>query len=145
MHVEIARASDANAIHRLLLDAGLPVDDLAGRALDHFLVMRDGAQVVGVVGLDFAGDAALLRSLAVEPRARTRGLGQRLVVAAENMAWQRGAKALYLLTTTAEKYFARRGYRPAQRGEAPPGIAGMPQFTGLCPSSSAFMTKARAA
>jgi amino-acid N-acetyltransferase len=145
LHVELARASDADAIRTLLLEAELPVDDLAGRPLEHFLVVRDGAHLVGTVGLDFAGDAALLRSLAVAPRARTHGLGRELVVAAENLAWQRGAKALYLLTTTAEKFFARHGYRPARRAEAPAAIAAMPQFAGICPSSSAFMTKARAA
>lgn len=140
--IEPVRAEDAGAVRELLVAAGLPIDDLQGRALEHFLVARDGGRVVGAVGLDFAGEAALLRSLAVRPELRARGLGRELATAAEALAWKRGAKAIYLLTTTAEKFFSRNGYRRAQRSEAPAGIASMPQFAGLCPSSSAFMTKA---
>lgn len=141
--IEAARPQDRAAIEQLLVAAGLPIEDLQDRSLGDFLVARDGERLIGTVGLDFAGDAALLRSLAVAPAARGRGLGQQLVAAAERRAWQRGAQALYLLTTTAAEFFARLDYRKAARADAPPAIAAMPQFAGLCPASSAFMTKRR--
>lgn len=142
MRIERAQPADAGAIRQLLVASDLPVDDLQGRPLDDFLVVRDGARIVAAVGLDCAGDGALLRSLAVSPGARKRGLGRELVGAAEQLAAQRGAGTLYLLTTTAEKFFLRHGYRIAPRAEAPAGIAAMPQFAGLCPSTSSFMAKA---
>jgi amino-acid N-acetyltransferase len=49
---------------------------------------------------------------------------------------------LYLLTTTAERYFKEHGYEAVDRASAPPDIQGTRQFAGLCPASSAFMVKA---
>jgi amino-acid N-acetyltransferase len=48
---------------------------------------------------------------------------------------------MYLLTTTAETFFERRGYRRVDRIQAPPAIKLTPEFAGLCPASSAFMIK----
>jgi amino-acid N-acetyltransferase len=141
MSVQPATAQDAAAIKRLLDAAGLPTADLEGRWLERFLVARDDAQVVGAVGLDLAGDVGLLRSLVVADGPRRRGLGQELVLAAENRARQRGAKALFLLTTTAAEFFKRRGYAEADRAIAPDAIRQMPQFATLCPASSTFMAK----
>jgi hypothetical protein len=59
----------------------------------------------------------LLRSLVVDPRARTTGIGSQLVAHAEAYARARGMPSIYLLTTTAEAFFAARGYahRPSGR------------------------------
>jgi len=136
-----ANAADAADIQRLLESSGLPTTDLTPRLLEHFLVLRDGEALVGVVGLEPAGDAALLRSLAVAEPARGSGTGRQLLDAAEALARTLGARDLYLLTTTATDYFARRGYHHAPRGTAPDTIRATPQFSGLCPASSSFMVK----
>ena len=50
--------------------------------------------------------------------------------------------AVYLLTTTAESFFAQRGYQHAPQGfRAPPAIRTTREFAGICPASSAFMTR----
>ena len=59
-----ADAADAPAIRVLLLDAGLPVDDLAASDIA-FFVADDAGGLVGVVGVESFGRAGLLRSLAV--------------------------------------------------------------------------------
>jgi amino-acid N-acetyltransferase len=59
----------------------------------------------------------------------------------EEHARDAGVRNLYLLTTTAEGFFAGLGYRKVSRDQAPPGIAGTEQFSSLCPSSSSFMVK----
>lgn len=100
-----------------------------------------GNALQGMVGLELYGAVALLRSLAVAESKRGSGLGSDLVDCAEQQAVKHGAKTLYLLTTTAEDFFLRRGYAPAKRSGAPTAIASTSEFTVLCPLSSAFMMK----
>ena len=61
---------------------------------------------------------------------------------AERVARQRGITALYLLTTTAEAFFTRRGYDRIGREAAPPMLRQTAEFAALCPASAACLTKA---
>jgi amino-acid N-acetyltransferase len=79
--------------------------------------------------------------VAVDEAHRGTGLGKRLVEAMEEHARACGVRDLYLLTVTAEGFFAGLGYRKLPREQAPPGIASTEQFSQLCPSSSSFMVK----
>ena len=59
-----ARADDLPAVVALLAECGLPTGDLSASHLDAFrLVLADG-RLVGVGGVEPAGDAGLLRSVA---------------------------------------------------------------------------------
>ena len=69
------------------------------------------------------------------------GMGSALLDYAEQFALSRGVRTLYLLTTTAEGFFVRRGYSTAARENAPPAIRSTREFAGICPASSAFMSK----
>ena len=76
------------------------------------------------------------RSLAVERRRRSRGLGARLVDAIETEARVRGVTALYLLTTTATTFFERMGYTAHDRAGVPSSIAATTEFSSLCPDTA---------
>ncbi len=141
MHPEPARPADFAAVVRLLDDAALPRSDLTPEHLAHFLVLRDGDAVVGVVGMEAADDAGLLRSLAVAGHRRGGGWASRLVDALETRARTSGIRTLYLLTTTAEGFFARRGYAPADRAAVPAAILATEEFRGICPSTALCMAK----
>ena len=134
-----ARRSELDAIVALLCAAELPVEDLNAAMLDAFLVATEGEIQVGVVGLEICESNALLRSLAVEPRHRGRGLGKRLVDAVEMEARARGVTALYLLTTTATNFFERVGYTAHDRAAVPPAIAATTEFSSLCPDNAACL------
>ena len=136
-----AQPADLPAIRALLAASGLPGEDLTPAHLDSFWVRRDPAGLVGVVGLELRGHAALLRSLAVRRDGQGHGLGAALLAHAESQAGVLGVDRLYLLTTTAERFFAAHGYAVTPRETAPPEIRGMAEFTELCPSSSVCMTK----
>lgn len=125
----------------LLAAAGLPSADLPAAHLEHFFYAGPPDSPAGVVGLELCGDVALLRSLAVLPSARATGLGSALVARAEAHARSRAVRGLYLLTTTAEAFFAHRGYARIGRERAPEAIRATREFTELCPASSAFMFK----
>jgi amino-acid N-acetyltransferase len=128
-------------VRELLRASALPAEDLAGEPATRFYVSRSGDELVGVVGLELYGEAALLRSLAVARSVRGQGLGAALVRYAEEAASTQNARALYLLTMSAERFFIRLGYRNQDRRLAPESIASTQQFSALCPSSAAFMMK----
>ena len=106
-----------------------------------FFFAGDAAKPSGLVGLEHFGDVALLRSLVVAPDRRSRGEGLALLEHAERAARARGVKSLYLLTTTAENFFAKRGYVRVPRESAPRAIQATREFAGICPASSAFMCR----
>ena len=130
-----------SSVKRLLAESDLPVADLTPRLMEHFLGCGSAEVLTGVVGLEIFGPVALLRSLAVAGNHRGSGLGKALVAAAEGYARSRGVEELYLLTTTADRFFERLGYERADREAAPESIRGTSEFSGLCPSSSVFMLR----
>ena|SRR3984957_16743427 len=125
-----------------LLEAqGLPASDITDEHLRHFFFMGSADSPTGLVGVEILGTDALLRSLVVAETARAQGLGSALVQHAEDYAASCSVGAMYLLTTTAETFFERRGYRRVDRSEAPQAIQRTVEFSSLCPASSAFMIK----
>lgn len=125
----------------LLAACALPVADLLPSSPVRFFGIRLQGTLVAVVGLELHPPAALLRSLAVTPAFRGRGHARQLVAFAESFAVEQGVDTLYLLTTTAEAYFLGLGFTPASRSAAPPAIQATSEFSGLCPASSAFLSK----
>ena len=142
VQLQIARRPAFPAAIRLLQEASLPTEDLSESHLEHFYFAGPATQPTGLVGLEVFGEVALLRSLVVAPARRGLGDARQLVDYAERQARARGVNAIYLLTTTAEPFFMRRGYTRADREAAPAAIRATREFAGICPASSAFMTKA---
>ena len=137
----ILRAPTRAAAETLLKAAALPTADLTDAHMEHFFYVGPPGSPSGLVGIEVCGDVALLRSLAVADSCRSTGLGSALVTHAEDHARAVGARALYLLTTTAEEFFRRRGYISAPRASAPAAIRQSREFADICPASSAFMVK----
>jgi amino-acid N-acetyltransferase len=125
----------------LLSSARLPVEDLTEAHCEHFFYSGPAQRPTGLVGLELFGDVALLRSLVVSEELRGRGEGRALLEHAERHARARGVRELYLLTTTAEKFFEKHGFERAAREAAPAAISGTREFAGICPASSAFMVR----
>ncbi len=130
-----------SAAAALLAAEGLPVIDLTDGHLEHFFFTGSDGSPTALVGLEMCGTDALLRSLVVGPNARSKGVGSALVRHAEDYAASCHVQAIYLLTTTAESYFERLGYRRVDRAQAPRSIRSTREFASLCPASSAFMIK----
>lgn len=128
----------------LLSEHGLPTGDLADLDLSSFLGCGDEDDPEGIVGLELHGADALLRSLAVRAGSQSRGCGKALVKAAEAFAREQGAESLYLLTETAETFFAKLGYERIDRAVVSESIRRTREFSSLCPDSAAVMRKALA-
>jgi amino-acid N-acetyltransferase len=138
---EPARPHDLAGALDLLGRADLTGQDVA-EGWGHFFVVReDDGRVVGVAGLEVHGESGLLRSVAVDPAYRGQSLGARLVRAAMERAALLGLREVYLLTTTAERFFARRGFATCPREDAPPTIAAAWEFRSGCPATAVFMKR----
>lgn len=142
-NLRLATAQDETAVNALLTAAGLPLDGVH-EALACFVVAEDGADIVGVAGIEAcgrSGEHALLRSVAVAPSWQKRGLGRALVARTIAEAEARGAKALYLLTTSAERYFPSFGFSVTTRDDVPDEVRATAEFQGACPASAIAMVR----
>jgi amino-acid N-acetyltransferase len=133
-----ARADDLEAIKQLLRESNLPTAGVE----DHwktFLIARDGDAMVGCGGAEAYQVAALIRSIAVRPDYRSHGIGRRLVRQLLDRLASRGLREFYLLTTTAEEYFKKRGFKPIDRDEVHPQLLSSREFQDACPSTAICM------
>ena len=133
-----AKVEDIDAIKRLLAQTELPIAGVD----DHwktFIVARDGNRIVACGGSEAYQFAALIRSIAVEPEYRKHGLGRRLVRQLLDRLASRGLREFYLLTTTAEEYFRKRGFKTIDRDEVHPQLLSSREFQDACPDSAVCM------
>jgi len=128
-------------VRRLLGQANLPLADLTEAHLEHFFIHGSADAPEGVVGLELYPPAALLRSLAVARASRGKGIGSALLSDAEHYARKHDVQEIYLLTATAERFFASRGYDRIERDDAPPAIRATQEYSTLCSATSVLMRK----
>jgi arsenate reductase len=141
MQVGRATEADGGALRALLSDAGLPIDDLGDDSWQSFLIARAAGAIAGVGAVERRDQDGLLRSLVVTPNFRAQGVGRRIVDALEADARTQGLRALYLLTESAQGFFAGLGYRELDRKDAPSSIRTTTQFSAACPSTATLMAK----
>lgn len=132
--------ADRAAVEELLATNELPIQGV-GEALDHFVIAELRGALVGAIGLEMYGDASLLRSAVVQQTARGTGLGVQLVDAILQHAAQAGVHEVYLLTTTAERYFPRFGFQVIARDDVPESVRQSVEFRGACPASAIVMRR----
>ena len=138
--IEPATGGDLPHIRSLLERLHLPLDGVD----DHvrtMLVAREGKQIVGTAALELYAGGALLRSVAVEPDRQGRHLGQQLTDAALRLAAAHGVNTVFLLTTTAERFFPRFGFEAIGRDEVPDSVRQSVEFQSACPASAVVMRK----
>ena len=140
VEVRSATSADHRAVLVLLDAAALPMAGLSPTLTD-FYVAEDHGRVMGAIGLERYGADALLRSAVVDPSARDTGVGVALVERVLDHARERGIRAVYLLTTTAERYFPRFGFDRITREEVPDAVKASVEFREVCPASAVVMRK----
>jgi len=99
--------------------------------MEYFWVARAGERIVGTIGLEVYDDMALLRSLAVTPTRQHTGLGRALTETALSYLTTRQFRAVYLLTTTAEAFFARYGFCLVARDAVPASVQQSVELQGV--------------
>ena len=121
MRTRRAKISDAPAIHSLVAHyaaRGLLLPRAAEEIranIGHFIVQEDRRGVVSCLSLEsYGADLAEIRSIAVNPENRGRGLGARLIASALAEARRRGIARVFAVTHAPE-FFERQGFAAAAR------------------------------
>jgi amino-acid N-acetyltransferase len=125
----------------LLREANLPIEGVEDNFPAGYIVAETGDQVIAVAGMEMYGSFGLLRSLAVSPDWRRLGIGKALTERLLELAWTMSLEAVYLLTTTAQAYFAGKGFRRVDRKDVPAEIRASGEFAGACPASAICMVR----
>ena len=140
MKIRDATSSDFPAVERLLLESKLPVEGVREN-FSSFVVAEEVGTIAGAIGLEKYGSAALIRSAVVSPLSRGTGVGRQLVESVLERAKEDGIDELYLLTTTAEKYFPRFGFARTTRAAVPETVKASAEFRGACPDTAVVMAR----
>ena len=135
-----AQPADVDVIEAFLDREHLPLAGLRDHP-QHMFVARAASRIVGCASLELYGDAALLRSVAVDAAYRGSGIGADLTRAVLRLAERRAVSTVYLLTTTAERFFPRFGFEMIDRADVPPAVRMSAEFAHACPSSAFVMRK----
>lgn len=144
IEIRPAEAESLALVRDVLRQCDLPHADLTEAHMADFVLAFEADCLVGVAGVERAGDHGLLRSVAVLPQQRSMGVARRLVAACEAHAVTIGLQALVLIAADqhAAQYFAHLGYAMATRDELPHALLALPEFTHLCPKSMPCLRKA---
>ncbi|HUU77301.1 MAG TPA: arsenic resistance N-acetyltransferase ArsN2 [candidate division Zixibacteria bacterium] len=138
-----ANTTNLKSVLKLLKDLNLPTEGVKEHFND-FLVMKDNSNpkesnIIGCVGLEVYNKFGLLRSLAIEPKLQSQGLGNILTDAILDYARSIELHKIYLLTTTAEKFFLKKGFMKIKRDIVPAEVKQSIEFKSLCPDSAICM------
>lgn len=136
-----ASGGDLDGIKRLLIGSLLPSRDV-GRANQRFIVASDGGRLIGCAGLQVAGQDGLVRSMAVHWTRRNAGLGSKLHQRLLFEAALAGVTTLYVVTTTAEDFFAGHGFKKIEAAAVPAELQASEEFTAFVPGGSTVMSRA---
>jgi amino-acid N-acetyltransferase len=133
-----ATAADLESIKALLVASDLPTAGV-DEHWKTFIVAREDGKMVACGGAEAYQVVALIRSVAVQPDYRSHGLGRRIVRQLLDRLASRGLREFYLLTTTAEEYFRKRGFKTIDRDEVHPQLLSSREFQDACPDSAVCM------
>ncbi|RJF71456.1 GNAT family N-acetyltransferase [Deinococcus cavernae] len=128
-HIKIRQAlpTDLPVVVDLLERTGLHTSSVTlDEGCTYWIADLDG-RPAGCIGLEQGQGASLIRSTAVLPAMRSRGLGRALVLSALTHASLRGDRIVYLFSSEAGDYWKRYGFVPAEVGEIEAALPHAPQ------------------
>jgi HAD superfamily hydrolase (TIGR01457 family) len=134
--VRAAGPDDAEEIAALLRDGGL--DPSESRSADGSVVASEEG-LVATAAVDVEGTDGYLRSVAVREESRGSGLGALVTAAAARRAARQAVRRLYLLTETAEGFFAGLGFARVDREDLPAWVR---ERSTACSESAVSMARA---
>jgi amino-acid N-acetyltransferase len=129
---------DYGQIKNLLQSVDLPLDGVS-QNINNYLMLLEGRQLIGTVGLEIYEKKALLRSLAVATAQQGNGYGQKLCHSIIDRARKLNITELYLLTENAEGFFASHGFKIISREMVDRNVKSSVEFQSVCPESATCM------
>lgn len=124
----------------LLVENDLPIEDIEASPITFFIATMNN-NTVGTIGLEHYHEIGLLRSLAVKNNYKDLKIGSDLIEHLVKYCKKNSIKELYLLTTTAEKYFEKFNFQRIPRVDTPTVIKETKEFAMICPTTAVIMKK----
>lgn len=138
VHLRSACHSDWRHVAALLERCRLPSADIVGIIESVHLALCDG-RIIGCAAAEQHGESILVRSVAVEPGYRDRGIASRMVDALLIRARGTKVRDAYLLSASAPAYFARWGFSLIPADKAPAEIKASAAFQRAIQTSALCM------
>ncbi len=135
-----AAEKDTVDIRSLLESQKLPTETVGTTMTEFYLAVENNA-IVGVAGFEYYDEDALLRSVAVPTSLQKKQIGTQLVDWMISLAKQRNIKRIVLLTETASKFFAKKGFIAVDRSSIKNDTMKKSSQFGSCCCSSAICMK----
>lgn len=138
LNIQIFEPKNIKTVTEFLTIYKLPVSDLMEGNTELFLAY-DEEELVATIGLEKYGSTGLLRSLAVKESYRNLQLADKMIRGLFAVCESQQITDVYLLTTTAEKYFLKKGFLQVDRESVPHSIKQSREFRSICPASAVVM------
>lgn len=139
--IQLLKSSDLKAVIFLLKGLDLPIEDILTSSIT-FYGLKEAGELIGCAGIEQFSTNALLRSVAIHKNYAQKGLGSKLIDELVKKARGLGIKQLFLLTTTAEGFFTRKGFSKTDRNLVPESVKASKEFSEICSSNALVMTLA---
>jgi N-acetylglutamate synthase-like GNAT family acetyltransferase len=131
---------DLPTIASLLHEGDMPAGAVRERVGRTLVAELDRRTLIATAAWEPVQDGiGLLRSVSVTERVRGKGVGALIVAGTLRAAAAAGLKQIYLVTPSAEGFFARCGFTTVRRDQLPDSVARHRQVTRDCPSTAAVM------
>lgn len=140
-----ASPADNAALRDLLAQVGLPVLEVGDERLSFVVAVGAGGRLVGCIGIEPHGAACLVRSLAVAPDRRRRGIGSDLFEQGLSLASARGVQVAYVVTKGGEPFLLERGFERVDRGSVPEELRDTSEFRTLPVNASCLRRRVQPA
>jgi amino-acid N-acetyltransferase len=124
---------------KLLENNQLPTSDIGDNV--ELYTVYDHQNLIGTIGLEAFKSEGLLRSVCLDFEVQNKGYGSQMLAIFEEKIREKGIQNLYLLTTTAQKFFQKNNYQTISREDVSEAIRQTAEFKGVCPSSAIVMKK----
>jgi amino-acid N-acetyltransferase len=141
IRIRPAQTTDLDAVQGLLQEAGLPLDGVADQFGSSYAVAEIDGAIVGAMGMEVYDLDGLLRSAVVMPSWQGRKIGEALLNECLRWSVAQRLRQVYLLTTTAERFFSRHGFHRIDRDSVPASIRRSREFRDVCPVSAVVMMR----
>lgn len=138
LNIQTFEPNALTTVTEFLTTYNLPVSDLTEDNIQLFLAY-DEEELIATIGLEKHENTGLLRSLAVKENYRNLGVADKMMKGFFAVCKSQEISDVYLLTTTAENYFMKKGFLQVDRKSVPSAIRQSREFRSICPASAVAM------
>lgn len=139
INLKRANDKDLSLINDILKKNDLVYEDIKDNTNIKLFSAYDDNLFIGIIGLEQFRNVGFLRSFVVLDEYRDKGYGKKIYNSLFNYAKSKGVKEIYLLTTTAENFFKKLGFKTLERKDVPQIIKNTAEFSHFCPDTAICM------